>query len=178
MAEVNVSTLEKGTQNPEVSTTVFTHPLVDQSTSNEVLVDFDGAEDPYRPMNWPFRKKVTTTILYGFTTGWITFASAIYAAVTAEICHEFHIDYEVATLGTSLFVVGFALGPLVFAPLSELYGRKPSVLIVNSIHPHAHRLRLTNYPAIFCCCGILIRNRCREGHSDGFNHAFLHRILW
>ncbi len=28
------------------------------------------------------------------------------------------------TLGLSLFVLGFAIGPLAFAPLSELYGRQ------------------------------------------------------
>jgi MFS family permease len=30
----------------------------------------------------------------------------------------------VVTLGLSLFVLGFALGPLLFAPMSELYGRQ------------------------------------------------------
>jgi hypothetical protein len=29
-------------------------------------VDFDGPDDPYHPMNWPFRKKVVTTALYGY----------------------------------------------------------------------------------------------------------------
>lgn len=174
MAQVSVST------HPEVSTALFTHPLVDQATSNEAIVDFDGAEDPYRPMNWSFRKKVATTILYGFTTGWITFASAIYAAVVAEICREFHVDYEVATLGTSLFVVGFALGPLIFAPLSELYGRKPAVLIVSGSNPFPFTPAHTNSlsPAIFCCCGILVCDRRGEGHSDGFHNAFLRGILW
>ena len=43
----------------------FTHPLQHVKTSEEFIVDFDGADDPYRPMNWPFRKKVVTTLLYG-----------------------------------------------------------------------------------------------------------------
>ena len=34
-----------------------------------------------------------------------------------------------ATLGISLFVLGFALGPLIWAPLSELYGRQVIFLI-------------------------------------------------
>ena len=47
---------------------VFDHPLSHVKTSADVLVDFDGPDDPYRPINWPFRKKVITTVLYGFTT--------------------------------------------------------------------------------------------------------------
>jgi multidrug resistance protein len=37
---------------------------------------------------------------------------------------EFNSSQEVVTLGLSLFVVGFALGPLLWAPFSELYGRQ------------------------------------------------------
>lgn len=36
----------------------------------------------------------------------------------------FNIGDEVATLGISLFVLGFAIGPLLWAPMSELYGRQ------------------------------------------------------
>lgn len=37
---------------------------------------------------------------------------------------EFSVSQEVVTLGVSLFVLGFALGPLLWAPFSELYGRQ------------------------------------------------------
>jgi multidrug resistance protein len=37
---------------------------------------------------------------------------------------EFHVSQEIVTLGVSLFVLGFALGPLLWAPFSELYGRQ------------------------------------------------------
>ena len=47
---------------------VFDHHLSHAKTTADVLVDFDGPDDPYRPINWPFRKKVITTVLYGFTT--------------------------------------------------------------------------------------------------------------
>jgi multidrug resistance protein len=41
-----------------------------------------------------------------------------------EIIYGFDISTEVATLGVSLFVLGFAVGPLIWAPLSEMYGRQ------------------------------------------------------
>ncbi|KAB8257498.1 major facilitator superfamily domain-containing protein [Aspergillus pseudonomiae] len=46
-----------------------------------------------------------------------------------EIIKDFGISEEVATLGVSLFVLGFAVGPLVWAPLSELIGRQIVFLI-------------------------------------------------
>ena len=47
-----------------------------------------------------------------------------YTGGIDQIIQEFHISTEVATLGLSLFVLGFAIGPLFWAPLSELYGRQ------------------------------------------------------
>lgn len=46
----------------------FTHPLSHTKTTEDVIVDFDGPDDPYRPMNWGFMKKAVTTVLYGLTT--------------------------------------------------------------------------------------------------------------
>ncbi|KAJ6142836.1 MFS multidrug transporter [Penicillium samsonianum] len=100
------------------------HPLLYDATPPTVLVDFDGKDDPYHPMNWPFRKKVITTLLYGFTTCWITFASAIYSAGLGQVSEDFRVSKEVAASGISLMVFGFGLGPLLWAPLSEVYGRK------------------------------------------------------
>ena len=113
----------------------FSHPLVKESTgagADAMVVEFDGEGDPYRPMNWPFRKKVITTLLYGFTTSWITFASAIYSPGVQQIAHDFDVNMEVATTGISMVVFGFGLGPLIWAPLSEVYGRKWAILTVSS----------------------------------------------
>ncbi|KAL3480240.1 major facilitator superfamily domain-containing protein [Aspergillus californicus] len=106
----------------------FTHPLSHSKTKDDVIVDFDGPDDPYRPLNWSFRKKAITTVLYGLTTMGATWASAIYSAGTEEVSSQFGVGEEVSTLGTTLLLFGFGLGPLVWAPLSEVYGRKPAVL--------------------------------------------------
>lgn len=49
-------------------TATFNHPLTHTKTSQDVIVDFDGPDDPYRPLNWSFTKKAVTTVLYGLTT--------------------------------------------------------------------------------------------------------------
>ncbi|KAI6805296.1 MFS general substrate transporter [Hortaea werneckii] len=107
----------------------FTHPLANEKTNQDVLVDFDGPDDPYRPLNWPFRKKAITTVLYGFTTMGATFASSVYSPALEQVSSDFGVGREVSVLGLALLLFGFGLGPLVWAPLSEVYGRKPAVLI-------------------------------------------------
>ncbi|KAM0814749.1 putative Major facilitator superfamily domain-containing protein [Seiridium cardinale] len=106
----------------------FSHPLSRQKTTQDQLVDFEGPDDPYHPLNWSLRKKVSTTMLYGLVTMTATWASSSYSAGTAQIAEEFHVGTQVAVLGTSLFLVGFGLGPLLWAPLSEVYGRRHAVL--------------------------------------------------
>jgi MFS transporter, DHA1 family, multidrug resistance protein len=45
------------------------------------------------------------------------------------VAHIFHVSPEVATLSTSLFVLGYAFGPMLWGPMSELSGRKLPILI-------------------------------------------------
>ena len=54
----------------------------------------------------------------------VTFVSSAYTGGIVQILQTFEIGDEVATLGLSLFVLGFAIGPLLWAPMSELYGRQ------------------------------------------------------
>jgi multidrug resistance protein len=50
----------------------------------------------------------------------------MFAPGAPSLVKEFHItNTTVATLAVSLYVLGFAIGPLIMAPLSELYGRLP-----------------------------------------------------
>ena len=57
------------------------HPLSNVKTGLDCLVDFDGKDDPYRPVNWPFRKKFITTLLYGLTTMGSTWASSVLVLI-------------------------------------------------------------------------------------------------
>lgn len=94
------------------------------------IVNFEGENDPLSPQNWPTGKKIYMTALWALTTCWITFASAIYSAGAREISQEVDVSYEVANAGTSLLIFGFALGPMLWTPLCEVYGRKWPALAV------------------------------------------------
>lgn len=96
----------------------------DKGKDDPNLVSFDGPDDTLNPMNWAPAKKWRVTTLFGLMTFVITFASSIFSTATMPTAKEYSVSPEVMLLGTSLFVIGFAFGPIVFGPMSELYGRK------------------------------------------------------
>ena len=81
-------------------------------------------DDPRNPMLFPMWKKWTLTILVAVATLAVAFVSSAYTGGVNQIIEEFGASQEVVTLGVSLFVLGFAIGPLLWAPFSELYGRQ------------------------------------------------------
>ncbi|KAL1854842.1 hypothetical protein VTK73DRAFT_8687 [Phialemonium thermophilum] len=93
------------------------------TVDNPYLVDFlhDDRQDA---MTFTQGRKWTIAILQSLSTFAVTFASSVYVSGIEGVTRHFDVSREVATLGLSLFVLGFALGPLVWAPLSELYGRR------------------------------------------------------
>lgn len=95
----------------------------------EYVVEFDGPDDPLHAQNWPMRKKVLTAIMLGYTTLVSAFTSSIFSTATGVVAAQYHVSTEVGLLGLSFYVLGFAIGPLFWAPLSELRGRRlPLVL--------------------------------------------------
>lgn len=87
------------------------------------VVEFQK-NDPGNPMNWgDFRKWFITTIAT-LSVFAVTFASSAYSVSVMEITQEFNISTELFIVGVSLFVLGFAIGPALWGPLSELYGRQ------------------------------------------------------
>lgn len=58
-----------------------------------------------------------------------TFASSAPSGYLPQLKEYFGIGEEVGTLIIALFVGGYCVGPLVWAPLSETYGRRPIFII-------------------------------------------------
>lgn len=100
MAEVRAPDLEQQLATESIQE----DNLLKAPTGTNDPVYFDGPDDPYRPMNWPFRKKVITTLLYGLATGWITFASAVYSSAVTQIMDDSNINSETSTAGISMVV--------------------------------------------------------------------------
>lgn len=84
-----------------------------------IIVTFDGDDDPANPVNWPTKYKVLFIIQIQLLTAFVYMASAIYTPGIEDIMREMNIGQTVATLPLTLFVFGYAIGPMVFSPLSE-----------------------------------------------------------
>ncbi|OAL50691.1 MFS general substrate transporter [Pyrenochaeta sp. DS3sAY3a] len=113
--------------------------ILDQGVvTNEIVNwDYEGEgteEDPYvvewidndprNPMTWPKTKKWIMALAVANSVLVVSFCSSAFSGGIQKIMMEFSVSQEVVTLGVSLFVLGFALGPLLWAPFSELYGRQ------------------------------------------------------
>jgi hypothetical protein len=69
-------------------------------------------DDPRNPLLYSPLKKWSITAIVAVATLAIAFVSSAYSGGAEEIMLEFGCSREVYTLGLSLFVLGFAIGPL------------------------------------------------------------------
>ncbi|KAG6019958.1 hypothetical protein E4U41_003024 [Claviceps citrina] len=103
---------------------VLNHEYAGQGTpGSPFLVEFLPS-DARNPMTFPRPFKWTVTLVTAVSTLAVSFTSSAYSGSVLQINEEFHARDEVAILGVSMFVLGFAIGPLFWAPFSELYGRQ------------------------------------------------------
>ncbi|KAL4898923.1 hypothetical protein BDW74DRAFT_189663 [Aspergillus multicolor] len=85
-------------------------------------------EFPILPLQWStYRKLVTTVIACG-----VTVMAAYAAGECSPAFDQLHKDWGVSrvpyNLGTTLFTIGFAVTPMLLAPFSEAWGRRPVFL--------------------------------------------------
>lgn len=107
-------------------------PVVPQKTKDgAILVDWYYSDDAANPHNWSNGKRAGISLVICLYTFVVYTTSAIYTSSTAGIIQEFGVSQLEATLGLSLYVLGYGVGPLIFSPLSEIprIGRNPVYII-------------------------------------------------
>jgi DHA1 family multidrug resistance protein-like MFS transporter len=117
------------------------------------LVDWDGPQDLDNPQNWDSKYKWWIIMILACMTFVVSFGSSVWSTATIVTAEEFGVSQEVMILGVTFYVVGFALGPLVFGPLSELYGRR-TPLMAGMIGFIVFQIPVgvaQNLPTIFVC---------------------------
>lgn len=80
--------------------------------------------DPENPHNWPLWIRWCYTVLLSILVICVAYGSACITGGLGTVQHQFHVSMEAAILSCSLMVIGFALGPLIWSPVSDLFGRK------------------------------------------------------
>ncbi|KAI1371835.1 bicyclomycin resistance protein [Hypoxylon crocopeplum] len=107
---------------PVPSTSTEGEEVDDNESPN--VVWWSGPDDPENPYNWPTWRKVLNCGLISAMTFISPLASSIFAPGVPQVVGEFHsTSLEIAAFVVSVYVLGFAAGPMLFAPLSEIYGR-------------------------------------------------------
>lgn len=88
------------------------------------LVTWDGPDDKENPKNWSLNKKWLDVLLVSLFTFISPISSSMVAPGLPAIGAELHIPGRTEqVLVMSIFVAAYAVGPLFWGPLSELYGR-------------------------------------------------------
>ncbi|KAI2635546.1 major facilitator superfamily domain-containing protein [Xylaria nigripes] len=103
--------------------------------NNPNLVTWTGPDDPQNPKNWQISTKwaaVFTVSLFALIS---PVSSSLVAPALGTIAKELDITQEFEqNLTLSVFVLAYAVGPLVWGPLSELYGRVIILQLVNLLY--------------------------------------------
>ncbi|KUJ08030.1 MFS general substrate transporter [Mollisia scopiformis] len=84
------------------------------------LVAWYGSDDPESPQNWSSNTKLLVTAQICVLNFSVYVGSAIYTPGEESIMKDFGVSTTTATLGLSLFVLGYGLGPMLFSPMSEM----------------------------------------------------------
>ncbi|KAI1857532.1 uncharacterized protein JN550_013165 [Neoarthrinium moseri] len=104
---------EAGTASPEA-----------KATDVDPNVVWWDDNDPEHPYNWPRWRTLANCILISAMTFLTPLASSIFAPGVPQLMREFQSSsLEMAAFVVSVYVLGFAFGPLILAPMSEIYGR-------------------------------------------------------
>ncbi|KAH0565208.1 hypothetical protein GP486_001391 [Trichoglossum hirsutum] len=102
------------------------------SVKDPNVVTWDGPDDPENPKNWSKKKKWGITLMVSSFTLISPVSSTMVAPALNAIAKEFHITSVIESqLTLSIFVLAYAVGPLVVGPLSEMYGRVPVLKLAN-----------------------------------------------
>lgn len=99
-------------------------PVIPVTDLDNGVVGWEDQHDPEMPLNFtPFRKWLIVSLLASITF-MTPFASSILAPALTAMENEFNEhDITKGAMPVSIFLLGYAVGPLFLSPLSEIYGR-------------------------------------------------------
>ncbi|RMJ18754.1 hypothetical protein BHE90_014588 [Fusarium euwallaceae] len=89
--------------------------------------------DPENPRNWSKWYRAWIIVAVSYSTWVVVLYSTCYTASIPGLVEEYGSTTTTTTLGLTTYLLGLAVGSLIVAPLSELYGRQMVYLVCLSI---------------------------------------------
>lgn len=77
------------------------------------------------PFLWSKPRKTLITVISCCVTALAAYAAGEYTPPSEELMAKWNVGRVVYNLGITLFTLGFGIGPMVLASLSEIEGRRP-----------------------------------------------------
>lgn len=103
--------------------------------TDHFAVDWDGDDDPNNPLNWPSRKKAIIVVLISSLTFTTPLASSMFAPGVPAVMKTFDQNSQIlGDFAVSVYLIGYAFGPLLAAPLCEIYGRAIVYQVTNFLY--------------------------------------------
>lgn len=100
-----------------------------EKETQHLIVKWDGKDDREHVLNLPFWFRVYLMSLLGILTLCTAFTSSAPSSLLAEIVIDLKTTPSVVKASVFLFVASFCVGPLVWAPLAELFGGRITFII-------------------------------------------------
>ncbi|KAJ5716338.1 MFS multidrug transporter [Penicillium malachiteum] len=89
------------------------------------IVGWDGQDDPANPQNFSTGKKWGLLMLVSAITFVSPLASSMFSPAVGYVGEDLGISSEILlAFSVSIYLLGYTCGPLLLAPLSEIYGRR------------------------------------------------------
>lgn len=86
--------------------------------------------DPENPQNWALWYRAWVTFCVSYATWIVVLYSTSYTAAIPGVMEEYDVsNSSIATLGLTTYLMGLAVGSVIVAPMSELYGRRPVYIL-------------------------------------------------
>lgn len=99
---------------------------------SRALITFDD-EDAENPRAWKFREKLANMGVIAAMAILSPLASSMFTPGIGQIAEGLNTDEQSVIACTTGFVIMLGIGPLILAPLSETFGRRPLYLVCFSI---------------------------------------------
>lgn len=84
--------------------------------------------DPHNPLNWNGRYKAWLAFQLAMLSFVGSFGASIISPAQGQLAAYLDLGNNTTVLAVSLYVLGFAFGSMLWAPLAEVHGRKVSIL--------------------------------------------------